>query len=202
MKKIAVFLLSALMVLSLTACGGNGGSGTGTGGGASGDGGTDSGTDTPATTTYKTGLGIAANMTSTDMDTDEDGSAEASVTTCAATFDTQGRIVSVTFDTVQCEATVGTGGTITVPDTFKSKKALGDDYGMREDSGIGKEWYEQVAALEYYCVGKTADEVSGMAVKNDDTHTDVPDVEELTSSCTISCTEFFSSLSAASANAK
>ncbi len=35
-----------------------------------------------------------------------------------------------------------------------TKKELGDNYGMREASPIGKEWYEQIDALEEYMVGK------------------------------------------------
>ncbi len=35
-----------------------------------------------------------------------------------------------------------------------TKKQLGDNYGMRAASPIGKEWYEQIDALEEYMVGK------------------------------------------------
>ncbi len=35
-----------------------------------------------------------------------------------------------------------------------SKKELGDNYGMKEASPIGKEWYEQIDALEDYMIGK------------------------------------------------
>lgn len=35
----------------------------------------------------------------------------------------------------------------------KSKKELGDDYGMRKNSSIDKEWYEQIAYLEERLIG-------------------------------------------------
>ena len=36
---------------------------------------------------------------------------------------------------------------------------------MRGNSGIGKEWNEQANAFAEYIVGKTVDEVKGIAVK-------------------------------------
>ena len=35
---------------------------------------------------------------------------------------------------------------------------------MKPASAIGKEWYEQIAALEAYAVGKTPADVAGMKV--------------------------------------
>ena len=201
MKKIAAILLAAMLLFTLAACnnenpGGTNGNGT-NGNGTNGNNGGATGT-----AAYKTGLGVDASMTSTEVSTDTEGGTKASVTTCAATFDADGKIVSVTFDTVECKSTVDTNGKITLPENFKSKKALGDAYNMKKHSSIGKEWYEQVDALENYCVGKTASEVTGMAVKTTDGHADVPDVPELTSSCTISCTQFFTALTNANTNAK
>ena len=48
--------------------------------------------------------------------------------------------------------------------TWKSKKTLGDAYAMRNASPIKKEWFEQIAALETFAVGKTAAEI-GAATK-------------------------------------
>ena len=55
-----------------------------------------------------------------------------------------------------------------------TKKTLGANYGMIVGSSIGKEWNEQVQALENWCVGKTGEEVFIG-----------PATEELKSSCTI-----------------
>jgi major membrane immunogen (membrane-anchored lipoprotein) len=65
-----------------------------------------------------------------------------------AAFDDSGYKASVTVD-------VGSDGKITavnwdgIPEAGgPTKKEMGDDYGMRSASGIGKEWYEQVAVME------------------------------------------------------
>ena len=89
-------------------------------------------------------------------------------------------------------------GEVTIPETFTSKKDLKDNYGMKGASAIGREWYEQLAALEEYAVGKTVAEITGMAL----TDKGAAAVEELTSSCTIACGAFFDSLEAAAKNAK
>ncbi len=70
---------------------------------------------------------------------------------------------------------------------IKSKKDLGPDYGMVKASVIGKEWFEQIEALENWMIGKTVAEITGLTVKEvDENHKAVPDVPELTSSVTIS----------------
>lgn len=195
MKKMIAILLTAMMVFCLTACNNpTNGNGTGTNSNNNGS--------TPTSTAYKTGLGMAVDMAVTAVESDAEGGTKANITTCAATMGTDGKLISVSLDTIECKSTVNATGNITVPETFKSKKALGNDYDMKKNSPIGKEWYEQVAALEYYCIGKTPDEVAGMTVKTVEGRADVPDVPELTSSCTISCTQFFEALKNAGANAK
>ena len=196
MKKLMAILIAILLVAFTVAC--NNGSGSNEGAGTN----TNSGNSTTTNATYKTGLGITAAMSMTEPEKDTNGNSKASVTTCAATFDSNGKIVSVVFDTIECKTTVSNTGNITLPDTFKSKKALGDSYNMKGASSIGKEWYEQVNALEKYCIGKTVSEVTGMTVKTVGDHKDVPDVPDLTSSCTISCTDFFKALDYAYTNAK
>lgn len=44
--------------------------------------------------------------------------------------------------------------------TIASKKELGNDYAMKPDSPIGKEWFEQAAAFEDYLVGKKVSEIN------------------------------------------
>lgn len=59
-----------------------------------------------------------------------------------------------------------------------SKKDLGDDYGMKKASAIGKEWYEQIEFLENYILENGVD-----AVKlNTDGYAENEDVK---SGCTI-----------------
>lgn len=150
----------------------------------------------------KLGLGMVANMSGSDASADGDGKTQADVTACAVTLDSNGKIVGVSWDVMQCKATATTAGKVTVADAIKSKKELGNDYNMKPASAIGKEWFEQIDALEKYAVGKTPADVSGMQVKEANGHTNVPDVADLTSSCTMSCGDFFATLTKAAANAK
>lgn len=53
---------------------------------------------------------------------------------------------------------------------------LGDAYGMKSASSMEKEWYEQADAIEEYITGKTAEEISGIAVGEDNRALDVPDL--------------------------
>ncbi|MCD7839986.1 MAG: hypothetical protein LUG46_05080 [Erysipelotrichaceae bacterium] len=72
-------------------------------------------------------------------------------------------------------------------ETLQTKLERGDDYGMKDYSASlgnidgGGEWYEQAAAFEEYCVGKTVDEINATEVDESGYATG----EDLTSSCTI-----------------
>ena len=81
---------------------------------------------------------------------------------------------------------------------------LGDGYGMKAASGIGKEWFEQAEALEDWCVGKTVEEVVTMPTydKGDGRHTQVPDDVDLKTGCTIDMGSFLNALQEAADNAK
>ncbi|TFG82224.1 MAG: hypothetical protein E4G74_02990 [Erysipelotrichales bacterium] len=48
-----------------------------------------------------------------------------------------------------------------------TKKEKGDAYNMKAASGISKEWFEQIAALETYFTGKTIDEIMAMKLTGD-----------------------------------
>lgn len=145
----------------------------------------------------RTGLGIATSFSMQEPAADEAGTATAELTCCAVTLDDQGKITSVLFDTVEGSAIISADGKIELPESVSSKKTLGDSYGMKAISSIGKEWYEQVAALEAYCVGKTVSDVSSMQLTTKESRTGVPAVEELTSSCTISVSSFLEALKSA-----
>lgn len=154
----------------------------------------------------KLGLGVVGEMSGTNASADGDGNAQADVTVCAVTLDSSNKIVGVSWDVSQIKAAVTTSGVVTPGADLRSKKEKGDDYGMRgvsEAIGIGKEWFEQVDALEKYAVGKAASDVVSMSVyAKDEEHTTVPDVEDLKSSVTIAVGAFLESLDKAVANAK
>ena len=175
MKKITAAILLALMLVALTACG-------------------------AAETTI--GSAMVVSMSGSNAAADKAGKTQADVTSCTVELDKDGKIVSVQWDVVQCKATVTAAGEVTVAESVTSKKDLKEGYNMKPASPIGKEWYEQIAALEEYAAGKTVSEVCGMATKTVGTHTEVPAIDELASSCTMSCGAFFDALELAAKNAK
>ena len=151
-------------------------------------------------TTVKTGLGAITTGSASDAD----GKFQANVTICAATFDANGKILGVSFDAIQPKVTYDAEGkVVTVSEEQKTKKELGDEYGMRDYSGIKKEVGEQMTALEDYLKGKTAaDAVATPTKQRDEEHTRVPDVADLESSCTIDIGSFLDCLQKAYDNAK
>jgi len=122
----------------------------------------------------------------------------------AVAFDKDGRIVHVNIDTAQTKVNFNRDWTIATDITVpgKTKKELGDDYGMRKASSIGKEWYEQIAEFEKWLIGKTVEEVKTLKVKaRDDAHPAVPDVPELTSLVTITVQDYIAAVEKAWENA-
>lgn len=200
MKKLLAMILCLVMVLALAACNnGTPNNGDNSNGGANGG--------TPAApglngATTRIGLGMAVDSAISPAEDDDDGRAEAEVTTCALLLDQEGKILSVKFDCTEAIATYNKAGAVTWPDTYKSKKELGYDYGLKKYSSIGKEWFEQVNALEDYCTGKTVSDVSSMQLKEEDGRMGVPAAAELTSTCTISCDQFIEALKKAEMSAK
>ncbi len=75
-------------------------------------------------------------------------------------------ITSCYIDAVQANVNFDTAGHITTDLTAapQTKNQLGDGYGMKQASSIGKEWNEQAAGFCAYVTGKTAAQVAGLAV--------------------------------------
>ncbi len=200
MKKLLAMILCLVMVLALAACNnGTPNNGDNSNGGANGD---TPAAPSPNGATTRIGLGMAVDSAVSPAEDDDDGRAEAKVTTCALLLDQEGKILSVKFDCTEAIATYNKAGAVTWPDTYKSKKELGYDYGLKKYSSIGKEWFEQVNALEDYCTGKTVSDVSSMQLKEEDGRKGVPAAAELTSTCTISCDQFIEALKKAEMSAK
>lgn len=96
------------------------------------------------------------------------------------TLDADGKVTSCIIDASQAKCTIADGKFTVEDGAYKSKKELQGDYGMAPVSPIGKEWYEQAAAFETWCVGKTADEIKACA-GTDGTASDA----DLKAGCTI-----------------
>ena len=124
---------------------------------------------------------------------------------CIRDRDDAGKITAVSFDIAQNKIGFDAAGALTSELTGEhpTKKELGDAYGMKGATSIGKEWYEQAEALEAWCIGKTVEEVVSMPTydKGDGHHTQVPDDVDLKSGCTIDVGNFLQALQKAADNA-
>ncbi len=146
------------------------------------------------------GLGVETNIShSTNATADEDGIAEAYTNYVATTFNADKQITSTFIDAVQADVNFDTTGKITsdLKAEIKTKQELGDDYGLKAASGIGKEWFEQVDALANYVKGMTVDQVKGIKVNDEGVAQD----KDLTSSVTIGITDYITIIQMAAANA-
>ena len=149
----------------------------------------------------KTGLSISTSLGSSKSAADgEDGLVQADINLTAVTVDESGVILSCAIDAVQAKVPFDAAGQLTgdVTAPVLSKNELGADYGMIVASSIGKEWNEQAAAFAAYCVGKTIDEISGMAVTEDGKAGEA----DLAASVTISIGGFLAGVQDAVANAQ
>ena len=105
---------------------------------------------------------------------DGNGLAQANVDIYAVTINSEGVIVDCKIDAIQCKTEFDASGALVteIGANNPSKMELGDEYAMRGASGIGREWFEQVEALEAYCIGKTPEEIAGIALDGDGKATD------------------------------
>lgn len=176
-KTIALILVVAMAAVLFAACGSNN-----------------------ATSPVKTGLAIINSVAKSTDAGESDGLAEADSLIVAVTVDKDGKILACVIDTAQTKVNFNNKGEITTPldTTFKTKNELGTEYGMAGSSAIGKEWNEQAAAFAQYVIGKTADEVKGIAVTEDGHAADA----DLTASVTIHITDFIAGVQKAVANAQ
>lgn len=182
MKKILVVLLVAVMAVSLLA-------------GCSG-----------SAVETKTGVGTVISISKSKAATDEaNGLAQADVTMAAVTVDDAGKIVSVDIDCAQVKVEFDAAGALTTDLTaaLKTKVELGDDYNMKTYGNAVAEWYEQIASLEAWMVGKTIAEVKAMKTyEKDSSHPAVPDEADLKTTVTITVQDYIEAVEKAIANAK
>ena len=153
--------------------------------------------------TDKLGLGLETTIEkSKDFDAAEskDGLAQVYTYYTATTFADDGVITSSIIDASQTNINFDATGKITTDLTaaLQTKNELGDAYGMKSASGIGKEWNEQADAFSKYVVGKTAEEVGAIAVNEEGKATDA----DVTASVTVGIAEFQTVVAKAFATAK
>ena len=209
LKRISALLLSALLLLAALA-------GWGTTGVVAPEGDKPASSEAPATPApapaesqpagnegggaVKTGLAVIPGLgSSKDATAEGDGTAQSEILLVAVTVGDDGVIDSCVIDNIQAKINFNTSGALTTDPstTFPSKNELGDGYGMRKASSIGKEWNEQAQALADYAVGKTVDELKTMAVGEDGKAADV----DLAASITLYMGSFVDGIEAAVNNA-
>jgi len=115
----------------------------------------------------KTGLYIGPSIAeSASASAEADGVAKYDVTVVAVLVDDAGIIHDCRIDNIPASVTFDASGVITsdISAAILSKNELGDNYGMRKASSIGKEWNEQAAAIAAYALGKNAADLGSIAI--------------------------------------
>ena len=109
-------------------------------------------------------LGVSTNQTTADATEDKAGYNQVETTFFAAAVNAEGKVVAASSDCVQVKFTFDNKGASTFDATkaVSSKKEAGDNYGMKAYGGAAKEWYEQAAAFDAACVGKTVTEIKAL----------------------------------------
>lgn len=150
-----------------------------------------------AAASVKTGLGHNISIAkSKDATAEAAGLAQVDTVMAAVTVDSANKILGVTIDTAQTKVNFDATGKLTtdLAAEQKTKVELGDAYGMKKASSIGREWYEQIAELEKWMVGKTVDKIT--AVKEPANEAD------LKSKVTVSIGDYQAAVAEAVKNAK
>ncbi len=111
------------------------------------------------------------------------GRVQTNVIFAGVAFDKDGKVLALSIDTAQNNGTFDTAGVIVKAEVSGTKKEKGDEYGMKAKSAIGKEWYEQMAALEEFFIGKTVADIMAMPLTDE-----APD--DLKTSVTIGITDY------------
>ena len=152
-------------------------------------------TGSAATGDVKLGLGTVNRINKSKDAGDADGNAQTDAVIAAVAIDSEGKIIAVDIDSVQSKIAFTKDGKVaTDPATLvKTKKELGDDYGMKAQSSLAKEWYEQIAELEKYLVGKKLG-IEGMKLTDGK-------ADDLKTSVTITVTDYLEAVKKAIANA-
>lgn len=148
----------------------------------------------------KTGLAVVTSVGKSADAGEKDGLAEIDSTVVAVLVGEDGKILDCKIDTAQTKINFSKEGKLVTDaaTVFKTKQELGKEYGMGAKSGIGKEWNEQADAFAAYVIGKTVDEVKGIALNEEGVATGA----DLTSSVTIHIGDFVAAIDKAVANAQ
>lgn len=120
--------------------------------------------DTNATANDTLKLGVYTEQTCKDATEEKDGQNKLETTVFAAVVNSDGKVVAASSDCIQVNFTFDAKGVSTYDLTkaVASKKEAADSYGMKAYGGAAKEWYEQAAAFNAACIGKTPSEITSL----------------------------------------
>ena len=156
MKKFTALLTAAALSFCMTACGST----------------TDNNTnpDNIDSAAYRIGIGSYTTTDSSYSSIEgENGTGVVSTTYATVVFDSNDIIKKVYIDQVESKVLFDSMGQIVTngADTdIRTKRELGDEYGMKNASPIGKEWYEQINSLESWLVGKNIKDIANGVMNN------------------------------------
>lgn len=125
--------------------------------------------------------------------TDTKKGTAAMTTTFAALAVTDGRISAAVIDTAEPKLPFSSDGSVDQMDYSGTKRELGNDYGMKAASKIGKEWYEQQEFFCNYIKGMTEDEVDAVSTDADGK----PKEADLSSGCTVAVKDYITAVKTA-----
>ncbi len=123
-----------------------------------------------------------------------DGYGEMVVAVAAVVTDENGKILACELDMAENKASFTFEGKCISAKSLKTKRELGDGYGMKGASTIGKEWYEQADAFASAAKGKTLEEIKAMLATGED--------EIVRAGCTIDTGDFITAVEKAVEGAK
>ena len=156
MKKFTALLTAAALSICMTACSSN----------------TDNNTnpDNIDSAAYRIGIGSYTTTDSSYSSVEgEYGTGVVSTTYATVVFDSNDIIKKVYIDQVESKVYFDAKGQIVTngADTnIRTKRELGDEYGMKNASPIGKEWYEQINGIESWLVGKNIKNIANGVMNN------------------------------------
>ena len=146
----------------------------------------------------KTGLSVIAGLSGEGATAESNGAVTTDISLVAVTVNDKGVIESCAIDAVQGKVAFDQEGQLAAETgEILSKNELGDNYGMRVASPIGKEWNEQAAHIAAYAVGKTVEELKTKAIDENGVVADA----DLASGATIYMGSFIWAIEAAVNNA-
>lgn len=154
--------------------------------------------DTP-TGGVRTGMAIVTTDASKNAEGDKNGTAGFDTTLVGVVIGEDGKITDCKIDAVSVAMEFNAKGELVTEAgaAFTTKKELKADYGMKKYSPIGKEWFEQIAALEQYVIGKTPSQVKNIALDDNG----YPTGDDLRAGCTIGISDIVKALVSACDNA-